>query len=74
MHPNVSHAMCYSYPYPDGSIVRAGADVEAGKYMAMAMNFTLRPVDNFDGFFGSVVDEETNSFNGMIGMVQRAVK
>ena len=31
-------------------------------------------MDIIDGKWGSVVDKETNSFNGMIGMVQQKVK
>ena len=35
---------------------------------------SFRVMNITDGKWGSLVDKETNSFNGMIGMVQRKVK
>ena len=36
--------------------------------------YNSRVVNSIDGKWGSMVDKETNAFNGMIGMVQRKVK
>ena len=40
--PNVSHAFARVWEYPDSSTVRCGADFEAAKYLASALNFDLR--------------------------------
>ena len=36
-------------------------------------NSICRILDSVDGKWGALVDKETNSFNGFIGMVQRNV-
>ncbi len=56
---------------PDGSSFRLGADYEALKYLAAALNFNFSVVASIDGQWGGLVDKDTNGFNGMIGMVQR---
>ena len=40
----------------------------------MFLIFSKRIIDIIDGKFGSLVHKENNSFNGMIGMVQRKVE
>ena len=40
--PNVSHAFARVWTYPDNSTVRCGADFEAAKYLASALNFDLQ--------------------------------
>ena len=40
--PNVSHAFARVWEYPDNSTVRSGADFEAAKYLASALNFDLQ--------------------------------
>ncbi len=59
------------YIYPDGSTLRTGADHEALKYLASALNFNFKVVGSVDGEWGGMVDKARNAFNGMIGMVQR---
>ena len=58
------------YVYHDGRTLRTGADHEALKYLASAMNFKFSIVGN-DDVWGKLVDEQRNRFNGMIGRVQR---
>ena len=42
-------------------------------YLKSELFLYSRVMDIIDGKWGSLVEEETNSFNGMIGMVQRKV-
>ncbi len=69
--PDIATPFAWSYAHPDGRTRRAGADLEALSYLASALNFNFSLVDFVDRQWGGLVDEETNAFNGMIGMVQR---
>ena len=73
-HPDDAPGYAFRYEKSDGSAIYGGADVEAIYYLGEAMNFRVRDVKNIDGKWGSLVDKETNAFNGMIGMVQRGVR
>ena len=61
-------------PFTDNSTIDnsfIGSDSEIVKYLANALNFKLAYNRNKDFAWGSLVNEEKNEFNGMIGMVQR---
>ena len=63
----------YEARIPNGTNYYIGAEHAMIEYIAKAMRFKTRYFESPDGFWGSLIDNRTNTFNGMVGTVQKKV-
>ena len=68
---NIESPFSFYVTSKSGNKELVGLDVDIVKYFAQLGNWNLSLFQNPDGNWGNVINNKTNAFNGLVGLVQR---